>query len=224
MQYNTQREKLIISEYGRNIQNMIKYACAIEDDAERNATAKAIVEVMATFNPQFKSIDEFQHKLYDHLIIMSDYKLKIDSPYPYPEKPKENVQEQPLPYPKRKIRAKEYGKNLELLIEKCKNIEDPEKRKSAIDVIGYYMKLAYMNWNRENINDDAIKHDITHLSDGKLVPEAETTFESNTFRQPGLFVPEKRSPVHTNRNNRNNRNKRNNNNRNWGNTGRKNNY
>ena len=168
MQYNTQRPKLMISEYGRTIQNMARAAAKIEDKQERNAVARAIIELMSQASPQFKNIEEYKHKLWDHLIMISDFKLVVDSPYPFPERrdvvTKSNT---PLPYPKHNIRLRHYGKNLETLVAKAKNM-DEDKRRGLAQVVANYMKLCYANWSKEMVSDDAIRQDLELISKGVL--------------------------------------------------------
>ncbi len=167
MDYNSQRSKLIIPEYGRITQKMAEYICTIPEKEKRNAAARQLIEVMTMFNPQFKQIEEYRHKLWDHLYIITDYKLDVDSPYPKPERPTEGqVRPEPLPYPRQKIRFKNYGKNLERVIEKIKEIQDPEKRKGASETLAYYMKLVHLQWNNENPSDEQIKSDLKMITDG----------------------------------------------------------
>ncbi|MBA3647398.1 MAG: DUF4290 domain-containing protein [Chitinophagales bacterium] len=177
MEYNTQRPKLLISEYGRIIQNMARYAATIEDQNERNATARVIIELMSQANPAFKNIEEYKHKLWDHLIMISDFKLVVDSPYPFPERRNIEVKSnEPLPYPKHKIKFRHYGKNLETLVEKTKDV-DPEKRNGLAYVVANYMKLVYANWNKETVSDDLIRQDLKSMSKGLLELDQNYNFE-----------------------------------------------
>src|SRR6185369_8826623 len=111
-------------EYGRNIQRMIEFAIKIEDREERNQAAKAIVAVMGYLNPQLQNVVDFKHKLWDHLFIISDFKLDVDSPYPIPPKETLKVKPQRIPYPNAKIRYKYYGKTMENMIRKISEMED----------------------------------------------------------------------------------------------------
>jgi hypothetical protein len=168
MDYNSQRPKLIIPEYGRITQKMAEYVCDIPDREKRNAAAPQLIEIMTTFNPQFKNIEEYRQRLWDHLYIMTDYKLDVDSPYPKPDKQKEAEKPEPLPYPRQNIRFRNYGKNVESLLEKIKEISDPEKKKSAEETVAYYMKLVHLQWNNENPSDELIRGDLKMLSGGDL--------------------------------------------------------
>ncbi|MCY7409069.1 MAG: DUF4290 domain-containing protein [Chitinophagales bacterium] len=192
MEYNSQRNELVIREYGRIIQKMVRVVVDVEDKEKRNAMAKSIIELMSQASPQFKNIEEYRHKLWDHLIIISDFKLKIDSPYPFPER--ENVVvsgTKPLPYPKAKIRMRHYGKNLEKLVAKTPTI-DEEKRKGMAAVVANYMKLCYNNWSKENVSDESIRQDLDHMSKGLLELDKDYTFDQTVivnrpqeFRQGG---------------------------------------
>lgn len=169
MEYNSAREKLIISEYGRHVQSLIKYAVTVEDDVKRNKVAKYIIELMCQMNPHLKTIEEFRRKLWDHLFLISDFKLDVESPYPIPTKEQIlNKHIAPLPYPKQKIEFKHYGKNVEVMIDRARKTEDKEKQKAFAEVIGNYMKMVYNNWNSDNINDEVIKNDMRMLSKGEL--------------------------------------------------------
>ncbi len=168
MIYNTSREKMLIREYGRHVQRIVARAMEIEDREYRNKFANEIIELMGQLNPQLRNVEDFKHKLWDHLFIMSDFKLDVDSPYP--KKTREEIMKRPerLPYPKSRIRFKHYGKHVEHLVKKAIDTEDPEKREGFAHTIGNYMKLVYQNWNKESANDDVIKDDLRLLSDGQL--------------------------------------------------------
>ena len=143
MEYNTTREALIISEYGRHIQKLVDYAVTIKDDDLRNRTAKTIIEMMLYMNPQFRNVEEYRQKMWDHLIIMSNYKLKVDSPYPLPTEKEKTEKPQPLGYPKKSPRFRHYGINVQNLIKKLKAIDKPEKKKEGSEILASYMKLVY---------------------------------------------------------------------------------
>jgi hypothetical protein len=196
MQYNTQRPKLLISEYGRIIQNMAREAAKIEDKQQRNATARAIIELMSQASPQFKNIEEYKHKLWDHLVMISDFKLIVDSPYPFPERKSVVVKsDEPLPYPKHKIRYRHYGKNLETLVAKAKDM-DEEKRRGLAPVVANYMKLVYANWNKETVSDEAIRQDLELISGGLLSLDKNITLDTPVAaapQRPMGYVPPRKS-------------------------------
>lgn len=168
MDYNTQLERLIIPEYGRNIQGMIQYCVGIKDRAERNLCAKAIIQVMGQLNPHLRDISDYNHKLWDHLFIISQFKLDVDSPYPIPnadtfrEKPKK------LDYPKGKIRYKHYGKTIEDIIRKARELKDGPEKQELTRQIANHLKKSYFNWNKDSITDDVIFKNLAELSEGKL--------------------------------------------------------
>ncbi len=182
MQYNTERPRLVISEYGRVIQNMVRVVAKIEDDEKRNAMARSIIELMSQASPQFKNIEEYRHKLWDHLIMISDFKLVVDSPYPFPERTGVVVSgTKPLPYPKHKIRMRHYGRNLETLVGKAKEFDD-EKKKAMAAVVANYMKLCYVNWSHEHVSDESIRQDIGTLSKGLLSLGDDYKFEVAAYQ------------------------------------------
>ena len=167
--YNTQRNKMVLPEYGRNIQKMVEYAIGLEDREERNKAARAIIAIMGNLNPHLRDVSDFKHKLWDHLAIMSDFKLEIDSPYETPipeilfEKPK------PVPYKDNKIRYMHYGKIIELMIEEAAKLEEGEEKSILVKLIANHMKKCYLTWNREVVTDEIIFEDLKNLSDGRIV-------------------------------------------------------
>ncbi len=171
--YNTQRKKLILPEYGRNIQKMIDFAVTIEDREERNKAARTIISIMGNMNPHLRDVSDFKHKLWDHLSIISDFKLNIDAPYERPtpeilyEKPK------PIPYSNYNIKYKHYGKIIELLIQKAADYEEGTERDALIKLIANHMKKCYLTWNREVVTDDIIFDDLRDLSGGRIVIDKE---------------------------------------------------
>ncbi|HWB64366.1 MAG TPA: DUF4290 domain-containing protein [Chitinophagales bacterium] len=168
MEYNTNREKLVLKEYGRHVQEIVENCAKMKDRDKRNEFAKELIELMGQLNPHLRNVEDFRHKLWDHLFIMSGYTLDVDSPYPI--KNREEIERKPerLPYPQSRIKYKHYGKNVESLVEKAIATEDPEKQAGFTSCIGNFMKLVYQNWSKENINDETIKNDLRMLSKGQL--------------------------------------------------------
>jgi hypothetical protein len=168
MEYNTERPKMIIPEYGRNVQSMIDYCCTLKDREERNLCAKAIIQVMGQLNPHLRDVADFTHKLWDHLFIISEFRLDVDSPYPQP-KP-ETFKEKParLTYPSGKIKFKHYGKTIEAIIKKAKALKDGPEKDELTRLIANHLKKSYINWNKDSITDDVIFKNLTDLSDGEL--------------------------------------------------------
>ena len=168
MEYNTQRTKMLMPEYGRNVQRMVEYLVTVEDPARRLKNAEAIIELMGTLNPHLKQIEDYKHKLWDHLYQMTDFKLEVESPYPPPTPETVFKKPEPLSYPQKDIPNRHLGQNLESLLQKALAETDPEKRQAFTQLIGYYMKLAYTNWHKEPVHDDMIKTELGVLSQGKL--------------------------------------------------------
>jgi hypothetical protein len=168
MEYNTTRNHLTIREYGRHIQKMAEYVLTIEDREKRQKNANALVELMGFLNPHLKNVEDFRHKLWDHLFLISDFKLDVDSPYPIPTRETLRPKPDPMPYPKRYPRYNHLGKNIEIIIDKALKEEDPEKRQGFANSIAYYMKLTYSNWHRELVHDDNIQTELSAITKGEL--------------------------------------------------------
>jgi len=168
MEYNSQRNRLLIPEYGRNIQKMIEHTIQIEDREKRNMMAKAIINVMGQLNPHLRDFTDFKHKLWDHLFIISDFKLDVDSPYPIPSQQTLHVRPQRVPYPSNAIRYRHYGKIIENLIAEVIKQEDGPKKDALVASIANFMKTAYLNWNRDTVSDDVILEQFKELTGGKL--------------------------------------------------------
>lgn len=166
--YNSTRNKLILSEYGRNVQNMVKYICALPTKEERNRYAAVVIDLMGFLNPHLRDVADFKHKLWDHLHIISDYQIDVDSPYPKPTPEAIHLKPEPLKYPHQRIRYKHYGKTIELMIEKAKSIEDPERKKYMVQSIANFMKMAYVQWNKDSVADESILADLVAMSRGEL--------------------------------------------------------
>jgi len=168
MEYNTDRPKLIIPEYGRNVQKMIDYCMSIEDRDVRNEQAQSIIEVMGNLNPHLRDVPDFKHKLWDQMFIMSDFKLDVDSPYPIPSK--ETFMERPetIPYPHKSKKYRFYGNNLKLMIDEAIKREDNDEKEALIKVLANHMKKSYLNWNRDVVDDQTIFNHLYELSNGKI--------------------------------------------------------
>jgi hypothetical protein len=168
MEYNTTRNHLVIREYGRHIQKMVDHILTIEDRDRRQKQAHVVIELMGFLNPHLKNVEDFRHKLWDHLFLISDFKLDVDSPYPIPTREKLSARPEPLPYPKRYPKYSHLGKNLEIVINKALKEEDDAKRQGFANAIAYYMKLAYNNWHKDQVHDDAIQQELTNITKGQL--------------------------------------------------------
>ena len=168
MDYNTQRKKLVLPEYGRHIQQMVDYIAGIEDRDERNRLAKALIGIMGNLNPHLRDINDFKHKLWDHLFIMSDFKLDIDSPDPIPSLEEYMEKPQQIPYPNNPIKYKHYGRVIELMIEKAIEMEEGQEKDALKQLIANQMKKANIAWNKDSVIDEDIFRDMKTLSNGKL--------------------------------------------------------
>jgi len=200
--YNSTRSKLILSEYGRNVQNMVKYIVALPTKEERNRYAQVVIDLMGFLNPHLRDVADFKHKLWDHLHIISDYQIDVDSPYPKPTPDSIHIKPQPLNYPHQRIRYKHYGKTIELMIEKAKNIEEPERKKHMVQAIANFMKMAYVQWNKDSVADESIIADLYAMSGGQLKLDENVNLSKVEFRPP-------QSNNQRNKGNNQNRNKNN---------------
>lgn len=168
MEYNTSGSTLLMPEYGRNIQSMAEQLMTIEDEDKRLRNAEAIVDVMAILNPHLKQIEDYRHKLWDHLYQMTDFKLVVKSPYPAPTAEEVRKKPEVLPYPAKKIKHRHLGGNIEQVLDKAIAEPNPEKKEGYTQHIAYFMKLAYANWHREPAQDDMIKQELTQITKGAL--------------------------------------------------------
>src|SRR3954469_981034 len=168
MEYNTSRNYLSMREYGRHIQKMVEHLLTIEDRNQRQQQTRTVIELMGFLNPHLKNVEDFRHMLWDHLFFISDFKLDVDSPYPIPQKETYKAKSEPMGYPKRYPRYSHLGKNLELVIDKALNEENPEKKVGFANSIAYYMKLSYSNWHKELVHDDAIRSELNNITKGEL--------------------------------------------------------
>ena len=170
--YNTERVRLYVPEYGRNVQKMVDYLKTIEDREKRNEQARTVIKVMEIINPAVHLQDDYEHKLWDHLHIISGFDLDVDSPYPVPAP--ESLNEEPLPVPiqKKPIKAVHYGRNIENIIELIALTEDGEIKTAMIRSLAIYMRQQYLIWNKDTVADETIFQDIERLSDYRIkVPE-----------------------------------------------------
>jgi hypothetical protein len=183
LEYNSEREHLIIPEYGRHIQKLLNYCVAIEDVDERNKMARAIVDVMGNLQPHLRDVPDFQHKLWDQLFIISDYKLEVESPYPKPELDVLNAKPEALPYPKTASKYRFYGNNIQIMIDTAMSWEDGDLKDALIFSIANHMKKCYLNWNKDTVEDIVIFKHLTELSGGKinLTPEKEVLSDSKNL-------------------------------------------
>ena len=168
MEYNTELSKLIIPEYGRNVQRMVEYLMTIEDKEKRNHQANAVIEVMGNLNPHLRDVPHFKHKLWDHLFIMSDFKLDVDTPFEKPEQEELVKKPEPMSYPQSKIRLRHFGKNILKMIDKAADIEDEAIKNEMAMAICNHMKKSYVSWNNSSVEDAVILNQFNKMADGKM--------------------------------------------------------
>ena len=194
MDYNTSRKKLNLPEYGRNIQQMVDHLSTVEDRDERNRLARVLIGIMGNMNPHLRDVNDFKHKLWDHLFIMSDFKIDIDSPYPIPNL--ETYQEKPktVPYPTQPITFKHYGRSIELMIQKAIEMEEGQQKEALTQLIANHMKKAYLMWNKDSVSDEDVIKDLARLSGGKLTLATGTRLSDSreVFKNKRKFVPRKK--------------------------------
>ncbi|WP_374165074.1 DUF4290 domain-containing protein [Arcticibacter sp. MXS-1] len=204
--YNTTRRKLILAEYGRNVQNMVAYICDLPTKEERNRHAQVVIDLMGFLNPHLRDVADFKHKLWDHLHIISDFKIDVDSPYPKPSPDAIHLRPEPLGYPQRRIRYKHYGKTIEIMIERAKAIDEPERRQQMVESIANFMKMAYVTWNKDSVADETIISDLRELSHGELNLEDNVNLTKVEVRPNAPGVRQKNVTQKTNnQNGKNNR-------------------
>ncbi|MDR2286283.1 MAG: DUF4290 domain-containing protein [Prevotellaceae bacterium] len=172
MDYNTQRKKLALPEYGRSIHKMVDWVTTIADRDERNKQIRAVIAVMGNMNPHLRDVNDFKHKLWDHVHIMSDFKIDIDSPFPIPTKESFNTPIHIIPYASSPIRIRHYGRNIQQMIEIIAQSKDSEIKEKSLIMLANHMKKSYVTWNKETVSDDIIFRDIEYLSGGRIrMPE-----------------------------------------------------
>lgn len=206
LDYNTQRKKLVLPEYGRHIQKMIQYLMTIEDREKRNEQAMAVIAVMGNLNPHLRDVNDFKHKLWDHLQLISDFQIDIDSPYPTPSR--ESFQEKPkqIPYPHSPIKEMHYGRNIENMLNAIADREEGDEKQAMIATMAHYMKKQYVAWNKEAVSDDMILRDIKKLSGGRIIIAPETKIQDLQneayfqHNQTGTNLSKSNSPNNVNSN------------------------
>ena len=168
LEYNTSREEMIIPEYGRHIQKMINYASSRKTKDDRNKLAKAIISIMGNLQPHLRDVPDFQHKLWDQLFIMSDFKLDADSPFEKPSKEVLDAKPDPLSYPQSYPKYRFYGNNIKIMIDEAVKWDKGEMKEALIYTIANHMKKCFLNWNKDNVEDAVIFDHLFELSDGKI--------------------------------------------------------
>jgi hypothetical protein len=197
LEYNSEREHLIIPEYGRHVQKLVNHCITLENKEERNKMANAIIDVMGNLQPHLRDVPDFKHKLWDQLFIMSDFKLDADSPYPTPSKEELTAKPDSLNYPKSASKYRFYGNNIQIMIDTALTWEEGDMKEALVFTIANHMKKCYLNWNKDTVDDFVIFKHLTELSGGKinLTTEKETLSEvKNLLRtKPNKSVSSKKN-------------------------------
>lgn len=191
MDYNTQREQLILPEYGRHVQKMLEQVCEIEDREKRTQQAQAVVNVMGTLNPHMRDYPDYKHKLWDHAHIISGYRLDVDGPYEAPVKEDHESKPEPIGYSTEPIRKTCYGRNIQNMIDLIVDCDKGEDvRRELIRLLALYMRQQYLIWNKDSVADETIFSDIERISHGTVkVPEGIQLSKISSdaqFSRPGM--------------------------------------
>nr|WP_321222438.1 DUF4290 domain-containing protein [uncultured Psychroserpens sp.] len=168
IEYNTEREHLIIPEYGRHLQKMVNYAKQLPTKEERNKVAKSIINVMGNLQPHLRDVPDFQHKLWDQLFIIADFELDADSPYPTTTKEELSEKPEPLKYPQNFPKYRFYGNNIKTMIDVANTWEEGELKEALTYTIANHMKKCFLNWNKDTVEDAVIFNHLYELSGGKI--------------------------------------------------------
>jgi len=200
LEYNSERSNLIIREYGRHLQKLIDQASEIEDRDERNKAAKYIIQVMGSLNPHLRDVPDFQHKLWDQLFIMSDFKINVESPYPIPSREVLQLRPEALNYPQNHPRYRFYGNNIKYMIDVANGWEDGELKSALIKVIANHMKKSYLSWNKDTVTDVVIFEHLFELSGGKidLLQSSEELLNTNDLMRTNKKVSNKTNMMGSN--------------------------
>ncbi len=205
LEYNTERDLMVIPEYGRNVQNMIGVALTIEDKEERNKCAQAIIKVMGQLNPHLRDVEDFNHKLWAHLFIMSNFELDVDSPYPVPTQQSFRSKPRLMDYPQRKIKYGHYGKLAEDWIEAASNLPEGEEKRILSVKLANMLKSSYLIWNKDAVDNSVIMKQIKEMSGGKIeVTEEDFTDTNEILRTLRKSKSNSITSPKTNNNKRNN--------------------
>jgi len=212
MEYNTQRAKLLLPEYGRNVQEMITHAMEIAEKPERNKAARAIIEVMGQLNPHLRDVDDFRHKLWTHLFIMSDFKLDVDSPYEIPKPEILHSKPDLMQYPKSRIKYGHYGKYTQNILSEAKSVQSEDEREYLKTTMANFMKKQYIAYNNDTVENHVIANQLKDLSHGELILEnpdelMNTNLILKSFGIQPNKRPKKNQKQHNNHKNNKNRKK-----------------
>jgi hypothetical protein len=203
--YNTQRSNMVIAEYGRHVHDYVNYVRSLPDKDKRTAMAEAVIQIMTVLNPEVRQQSNYKEKLWGHLFQIAEYNLDVDCPYPIPTPEQRNHKPDTIGYPDSVIKFRFYGRNLQNMVDKAAEMEDPELRQNLVNLIASFMYNSCKSWNNENLSNETIAEHLKTLSKGKLniagdqlVVSQDNTPQKKFFKRPN-----------TNSNNNNNRNKNN---------------
>lgn len=208
MEYNTDRPALPLPEYGRHVQSMVDYCMTLNEREHRNAVAQSIIDVIGNLNPQIRDTPDFKHKLWDHLFIMSDFKLDVDSPYPIPTQETFVGKPERVEYPSKSSKYRHYGNIIRDMITKAATMENGEERDAFILAIANQMKRSYLAWNKDTVDDSVIWQELRALSQGQIDISGSTLANANSIGIPSTGGTTQKNKNFKNRNNRNNNNKK----------------
>ncbi|MFN3753560.1 DUF4290 domain-containing protein [Flavobacterium sp.] len=196
LEYNAERPHLLIPEYGRHLQKLIDQATVIADREERNKAAKYIIQVMGSLNPHLRDVPDFQHKLWDQIFIMSDFRLDVDSPYPIPTKDVIHLKPERLPYPQKNPKYRFYGNNIKYMIDVANSWEEGEMKNALVKVIANHMKKSYLSWNKDTVTDTVIFEHLYELSEGtlNLLQSSEELLNTNDLMRTNKKMSNKNMP------------------------------
>ena len=196
LEYNAERPHLLIPEYGRHLQKLIDQATLIEEREERNKAAKYIIQVMGSLNPHLRDVPDFQHKLWDQIFIMSDFRLDVDSPYPIPTKDVIHLKPERLAYPQKNPKYRFYGNNIKYMIDVANGWEEGEMKNALVKVIANHMKKSYLSWNKDTVTDTVIFEHLFELSEGKLnlLQSTEELINTNDLMRTNKKMSNKNMP------------------------------
>ena len=168
LDYNTQREKLLMPEYGREIQKMVDFAVSLPSREERLKCAKSIVRMMLTKVPQIRENVNYEQTLWDHLYLMSDKQLDIDWPFDVSGAEKIHSKPQPIPLPQNRIKLRHYGRLVEELLGKIKEMPAGEERDELVRQTANQMKRDLLTWGHGSADDEKVADDLARLTDGAI--------------------------------------------------------
>jgi hypothetical protein len=213
MEYNTQRVKLLLPEYGRNVQEMISHAMEIVEKDERNKAARAIIEVMGQLNPHLRDVDDFRHKLWTHLFVMSDFKLDVDSPYEIPQQETLYSKPDTMVYPKSRIKYGHYGKYTQNILAEAKSVTNEDEKEFLKTTMANFMKKQYLAYNNDAVENHVIANQLRDLSGGELILEnpdelMNTNLILKSFGIQPNKRPKKNQKTNNNNNHKNNKNRK----------------